>query len=214
MDRPGKYEAHWDTIDFTGIESPTPVNQICRVERQNGLAINVFGHDKGIYPLHISDASAEIPRTNLLLIKRGTKQHYTWIKDLNRLLFDQSRFEGRKHFCEQCLHCFCREDLLENHRPECQGVNGRPMRTCMPTNEEKMLRFVNYQKQLKAPFVIYADFEALTTKIEGPNVDPEKSATQKTQLNEISGFSYVVIRCDGIHEQPVVYRGRTQHRGS
>jgi len=205
--RPGKYVAHWDTLDFAGIESPTPLSKIPQIERQNGLAINVFGHDKSVYPLHISDAAAYIPRTNLLLIERGGKQHYTWIKDLNRLLFKQSLHKERKHFCERCLHCFCREDLLEKHKPECQGVNGRPMRTRMPTDEEKMLRFVNYQKQLKVPFVIYADFEALTTKIEGPDVDPTKSSTQKTQLHEISGFSYVVTRCDGIHEQPVVYRG-------
>ena len=33
----------------------------------------------------------EIPRINLLLIEMAGKFHYTWIKNLNRLLYDQSK---------------------------------------------------------------------------------------------------------------------------
>ncbi|XP_074655657.1 uncharacterized protein LOC141909170 [Tubulanus polymorphus] len=178
------------------------------VERQNGLAINVFGYDKGVYPLHISDGPAPIPRINLLLVESGEKQHYTWIKDLNRLLFTQSKFEGKKHFCERCLHCFTREDLLERHRSDCRGVNGRPRRTSMPSEEDKVLRFTNHHKQLKIPFVIYADFEAITTKFEGPGRNPNQKGSEKTQLHEACGFSYVVVRSDGKHEPPVLYRGQ------
>ena len=37
-------------------------------------------------------------RINLLLIEKAGKFHYTWIKDLNRLLYDQSKHRERKHF--------------------------------------------------------------------------------------------------------------------
>jgi hypothetical protein len=43
------------------------------------MAINVFGYDKDVYPLHIGAASKHIPRMNLLLIEKGRVQHYTWI---------------------------------------------------------------------------------------------------------------------------------------
>jgi hypothetical protein len=69
--RPTKYKPFWGSLDFTGIDSPTPLTQIKKVERQNGLAINVFGYDNGIYPLHTSEASAHIPRVNLLLRSRS-----------------------------------------------------------------------------------------------------------------------------------------------
>ena len=45
--RPAKYPTE-DGLDFTGIEAPTPISQIGIVERQNNLAINVFGWDKGV----------------------------------------------------------------------------------------------------------------------------------------------------------------------
>ena len=69
------------------------------------------------------------------------------------------------------------------------------------------LSFQNWHKQLPTPYMIYADFEALTTKICGPELDPNKSNTQKTQQHEACGYGYIVLRCDGHTEPPVVYRG-------
>ena len=50
-----------------------------------------------------------------------------------------------------------------------------------------------------------ADFEALTTKVEG--LDPTKSNTQRTQHHEACSYCYVVVRCDGKTEAPAQYRG-------
>ena len=80
-------------LDFTGIDAPTPVSQIPKVERQNNLAINVFGWEKGVIIHHISKQPGEMPRINLLLIEKSNKFHYTWIKDVNRLLHDQSKYK-------------------------------------------------------------------------------------------------------------------------
>ena len=52
-----------------------------------------------------------MPRIKLLLENAG-KFHYTWIKDLNHLLYNQSKQREHKHFCERCLHGYSREDLL------------------------------------------------------------------------------------------------------
>jgi hypothetical protein len=59
----------------------------------------------------------------------------------------------------------------------------------------------------QSTYIIYTDFEALTTKIKGVELDPAKSNTQKTQHHETCGFGYVVVRCDGHTEAPVIYRG-------
>jgi hypothetical protein len=77
----------------------------------------------------------------------------------------------------------------------------------MPAEDQKILKFINYHKQLKAPCIIYADFEALTTKIEGVELDPANNNSQKTQHHETCGFDYVVVSCDGHIEAPVVYHG-------
>ena len=110
-----------------------------RVERQNNLAINVFGWDKGVIVHHIS--KQEILRINLLLIEKAGKFQYYWIKDLNRLLRDQSKHKERKHFCERCLHGYTREDLLEAHKPECCWIGQTAVRVEMPEEGKNKLVF-------------------------------------------------------------------------
>ena len=204
--RPTKYPTQ-DVLNFEGIDVPTPISQIPKVEKQNNLAVNVFGWEKGVIIHHLSKQPANMPRINLLLIENAGKFHYTWIKDLNHLLYDQSKCRERKHFCERCLHGYSREDLLESHRPECRGISQTAVRVEMPEEGKNKLAFQNHHKQLSAPFIIYSDFEALTTKVEGPELDPMKSNTRKTQHHEACSSCYVVVRFDGQTEPPVGYRG-------
>ena len=143
----------------------------------------------------------------MLLIEKAGKTHYTWIKNLNCLLYDSSKHKERKHFCERCLHGYRREDQLEAHKPECRGIGQTAVRVDMPKEGENKLAFQNYHKQLPAPYIIYADFEALTAKVEGPEPDPAKSNTQRTQHHEACSYSYIVVWCDGRTEPPVEYRG-------
>ena len=108
-----------------------------------------------------------------------------------------------------CLTGFTRADILENHKKYCNGVNGRPTRIEMPEEGKNKVKFQNHHKQMKVPSIIYADFEALVKKIhrcespEGSNA----SYTEKTEQHEACGFSYIVVRSDGVASQPVVYRG-------
>ena len=44
----------------------------------------------------------------------------------------------------------------------------------MPEEGKNKLAFQNHHKQLPAPYIIYADFEAPSTKIEGNELDPQK----------------------------------------
>ena len=109
-----------------------------------------------------------------------------------------------------CLTDFSREDLLENHKKYCNGLKGRPTRIDMPQEEEKMVAFQNHYKQMKVPYVIYADFEALVRKIPLCGLEDEnkeKSYTVKTEHHEANVYSYTVVRSDGEVLGPKVYRG-------
>ena len=148
-----------DGLNFMGIDFPTPVSQIDRLERQNpNLAINVFGWENGQVVVHrISEKGGEVPRINLMLTKQGENTHYSLVKRLSALLFDQSKNCNSKHFCERCLHGYSKRDLLERHKPECKGLMKSPTRTDMPKQGENKMTFTNYHKQMKAPYVVYAD---------------------------------------------------------
>jgi len=80
----------------------------------------------------------------------------------------------------------------------------------MPKEEEKMVAFHNHYKQMKAPYVIYADFEALVRKIPLCGLEDknkEQSYTVKTEHYEASGYSYTVVINDGEVLGLKVYRG-------
>ena len=86
-ERPRWYPTE-DGLNFQGIDAPTPISQIPKVEKLNNLAINVFGWDKGVTVYRLSTQPDGMPRINLLLIEKAGKFHKTWITDLNRLLRD------------------------------------------------------------------------------------------------------------------------------
>ena len=104
-----------------------------------------------------------------MLIEKDEKydetQHYCWIKRLSALLYSE-KGNKKRFFCQMCLSRFKRNDVLVNHQKYCNGVNGRPTRIEMPTEDNNILSFQNYHKQMKALFVVYADFEAVIDKIE------------------------------------------------
>ena len=107
VSRPSSYPTE-DGLNFTGIDFPTPVSQFDRLERQNpNLAINVFGWEGGNVVVHkISEKGGEIPRINLMLTTQGENSHYSYVKRLSALLYDQTKHNESKHFCERCLNCY------------------------------------------------------------------------------------------------------------
>ena len=75
----------------------------------------------------------------------------------------------------------------------------------MPTENKKHLQFESYKKQLKAPWVMYADFEANTTKIEGPARNNNESFTQRTQIRSMWICIAGAVRSDGMTIGPIFY---------
>ena len=99
--RPSSYPTEHG-LNFTGIDFPTLVSQIDRLERQNpNLAINIFGWEKEFIVHRISEKSGYIPRINLMLTKQGNNTYYSWVKRVTALLYDQNRHNESKHVCER-----------------------------------------------------------------------------------------------------------------
>ena len=208
--RPSKYPVN-DGINYNGIDFPTPLKQLDKLEKQNpNLAINVFGWEKDTVIVHrISTKEPNVQRINLMLIESGEIQHYCWVKRESALLFDKA-INNKTFYCMRCVTRFTRAHLLVEHEKYCNGVNGRPTKIDMPEEGENILAFQNYHKQMKAPYVIYADFESLVKKMHGCERDPDKkykSYTEKTEWHEACGYSYIVVRSDGEVTGKKVYRG-------
>ena len=78
--------------------------------------------------------------------------HYLYIKDFNRLIFNKSvRIQNG------FLQCFSSEKVLLEHGKDCLLINGGQKVKL----GKRFIEFKNYFKQIPAPFKIYADFECL-----------------------------------------------------
>ena len=114
-----------------------------------------------------------------------------------------------------CLECFSSERILVKHTNNCLTMNGAQAIN-MPKQGENILKINNFHKQLPVPFVIYADFEAITKKVQGCEQSEEmkkkknkRSYTEAYQTHEDCCSAYkVVCYYDDKYSKPIqMYRG-------
>ena len=190
------------------MDFPVSLKDYNKIEEQNNININVFGYEnKQFYPIYVSRQKNE-DILNLLLITEDENKHYVLIKDFNRMMYNKTKHKEKKHFCMYCLQNFSTEQILLKHKDNCMVVNGKQA-ISMPKKGENTLQFKNHQKQMPAPFVIYADFEAVTEKIQGCEPNNNKSYTNKYQKHTSCSYGYKVVCCyDDKYTKPVkIYRG-------
>ena len=195
-------------LNYDGIEFPVATKHYNKIEKQNEININVFGYeDKQKYPIFVSKEKYD-KEMNLLLITENENKHYVLIKDFNKFMYNQTKHRERKHFCMHCLQCFSSERVLNDHKKICLIING-DQAVKMPDKDNNILKFNNFHKQQPVPFVIYADFEAITEKISGCKPNDDKSYTEAYQKHTDCGYGYKVVCCyDDKYTKPVqIYRG-------
>ena len=191
------YKKKVNELNYDGVEFPVSQRHYNKVEKQNSIRINVFGYEDGQpFPINISKETFE-DQMNLLLITKDEKKHYVLIKDFNAFVYNQSKHKERKHFCMYCLQCFSSIEILDAHRKDCIVINGKQA-IKMPNEDENRVEFINHRKQIPVPFVIYADFEAITKKNKKSDVNESKdnsnvSYTKAYQTHIDCGYGYKVV---------------------
>ena len=194
-----------EKLDYSGIEFPVSVKQYNKIEKQNNIRVNVFGYEEmKRYPIYVSKEKFD-SCLNLLLITEGEVKHYCLLKDFNKFMYNQTKHEHRKHFCMYCLQCLSSKERLEKHKVDCIEINGKQAIKMPEPGSE--IAFKNYRKQLPAHFVIYADFEAITEKVD--EKAPRKSYTEQYQKHTACGYGYKVVCCyDDKFSKPIkIHRG-------
>jgi hypothetical protein len=202
------YEHREREVNMTGIPYPVSISHLNKVESQNSsLSINVFACDgKDIIPLKITSNHDRSHHVNLLLLKNEKTSHYCLIRDLDGFLSRTKSCDHRTFFCWYCLTGFIRADLLRDHVPYCSIHGAQKIK--LPDPEDNILKFKEFERQLRVPFVIYADFETLNKKIHSCAPDPSCSSTTRDTLLEPCSFGYKIVCIDPKYTTPtVIYRG-------
>ena len=151
------YVEHTDTYDFSSLRFPVSLSSIASFAKANN--INVYGIDddqKVIYPLRVLQAVVTDRHVDLLLYECNSVQHYTTIKNFSSLVSGHlSNHNCATYCCKKCLHAYWTQKLPDAHAEDCCHAQS----TKFP--KDPICRFTNIQKQLQAPFVVYADFESI-----------------------------------------------------
>ncbi|KAJ8909605.1 hypothetical protein NQ315_003716 [Exocentrus adspersus] len=122
------------------------------------------------------------------------------------------RVKGR----DGCLQYFGSERLLLRHQSQdcnhiCTTTPGDALRLDKFGKRvpENILKFENIEKQMKVPFVVYADFESVLKPMDTCEPSPTGSYTCKTFIHEPYSFAYL-IKCsfDNSLSKMVIYRGK------
>ena len=200
-----------DSLNMTGIVNPVQLNAIDKFERQNPtISINVFGHEESVCPLRVSKCEGR-EVVNLLLISDDEKRHYCLIKSMSRLLSTQtSKRNGAQYYCMRCLNPFHSQESLDKHLEYCSAHEA--VKIEMP-GEGTTLSFKNYNRSMRVPFIVYADFESFIKPIDTCGPNPENSYTKQYQKHTPSSFCYY-IKCfddEVYYQNPVTYTASTDN---
>ena len=75
-----------EKLDYSGIEFPMSKKDYNKIEKKNGIRVNVFGYEKKQpYPIHISKEDFE-RELNLLLLESDGNKHYVLLHELLTML--------------------------------------------------------------------------------------------------------------------------------
>ena len=193
----------FDTIlKYDQIQFPISLGDVPKFDKMNELRINVYGIEedkkskKGeIVPLYLSKEKSRCPTIHLLIIEDFDEEddqsnpvyHFSWIKNLSRLVKSQFRKEHRHAwFCDRCLCHFKLEKSFNNHGIDCENVN--KCRAILPKDKDKILKLKNHRYKESVPFVVYADIESLLEPVDNEQID--MAAYQKHVSTSVAFYTH------------------------
>ena len=195
----------WDNINF-----PVGNDEIEQFEEQNKhISVNVYyinadTNSKTILLYKRSNNPQAQQKIDLIkLTGENANSHYVYIKNYNKLMGSQTNKTNRKkHHCRTCSHGFKSEELLKQHEEQgCLAVEGQEIQML---KVGATIEFKNHFKKLKAPYVIYADFECLTVPID---VKSKSIKATSYQNHRPCGFMINVVNAITGSSEPYLYRG-------
>ena len=157
-----RYGNHFREYKLDALHYPVEIADLLEIERSLNISMNVYSFfdDTGAarYPVYVSQHKGE-REIDLLY----WNEHYAWIKSFERFMSDITKSKRRKFFCKRCLCHFTLQAVLDLHTSMCTGDTCQPVITMPPPGTT--LAFQNVRFMQRQPFVVYADFECLTTPI-------------------------------------------------
>ena len=89
-------------------------------------------------------------------------------------MYNHTSHHGKKkHFYRCCLQAFSTVEILKIHIKHCITIDGK--QNIITPRKDKYVKFKNYGRKIKSPFVIYADFESILLPEDDGQQNPKES---------------------------------------
>ena len=159
------YDRFFDNYPaLKNLDYPISLEHLEEIERKIQIPFNVFtftdDDGEARKPAYLSRISPDVAAD--LLFWDG---HFAWIRNFARFASDITKSEHKQWICKRCLGHFTMEHVLQRHQLNCVSIDDFKQIYTMPEAGTK-LSFKNVRYQQRYPFIVYADFEALTTPID------------------------------------------------
>jgi hypothetical protein len=195
------------SIDLTGLKFPVPINQVARFEKNNpAISINVYALGKDgleIIPKFVTKCGVRNKHVDRLLLssETGDNFHFTWIKNINALIYRRTKYERVTHVCPQCVHQFTSSRAFADHLPDCSKHVYQVTKYPEPQSDESIVKRKSLEKTERVPIVFYADFESCLVLVHDHSDVPDERIP--------SGFCAYTVSTDPEFEtEPVTFSGR------
>ena len=91
-------------------------------------------------------------------------------------MYDHTLHRGRKHFCRYFQQDFRTEEKLKCHIRDGFKTNGK-----LTIKKVEYIKFKNFGRKIKSPFIIQADFESILVPEDNGKQNLNESYTTKDQ---------------------------------
>ena len=180
-------KANAEKFDWTGIDFPTPLNQIDTIEKNTpDYALNVCSYDDERFSILCFCENPDGKKMiHMLHLKNQHTEHYAWIKNFNRLMRSEvTNHKSAHEFCYRCFSHFQTKEKQEEHLKDCSKF--RAVRIVIRVNEDGTPQYVSFNhkklnRKMQFPIIVYADFECINRMIDTCQPNPDKSYTQRYQ---------------------------------
>ena len=122
----------------------------------------------------------------LLMIANGKEWHYLAVKKKLALLRGLTSKNTGDFYCLDFLHSFGTKSKFYSHKRVCENKDF--CNVIMLSKDTEILAFNQNKNSDKVLFIIYADLECITDKIDGCKYNPENSSRTKISDNIPSDF--------------------------
>ena len=208
--RASLYTPFLSDLNISSLTFPVKLSQISKFEKHNKITVNVFGifkNGEGLfqpYPMYISTNFEEgnhVKHINLLLYE----DHYLLIRDMNKFI-RPFFYKKTRYYCHKCLTSYCKREALSRHMSNNCGKNFFTGQSYIMPLKGSKLEYKDYSKQVKNPFIIYADFETCNKKLKSGTM---KGKTELKTCQKLNAFGAILLsKYDKFSQPPFLYVGK------